>query len=53
MESVTRSPIYSSFSEALAGSVTIRAYGHESRFMEKCQITVDNNQRRLPTLKCH
>jgi ABC-type multidrug transport system fused ATPase/permease subunit len=32
-QSTTRSPIYSSFSEMLVGLSTVRAYGHQDRFM--------------------
>lgn len=33
MRLVTRSPLYQHFAETLSGLATIRAYGHESRFM--------------------
>eukprot|EP01052_Picozoa_sp_SAG31_P000605 SAG31_NODE_17_length_35773_cov_25.999271_30_plen_784_part_00 len=34
LQSTTRSPIFSHFSESLTGSTTIRAYGDEKRFMQ-------------------
>lgn len=33
MESITRSPIFSDFSEVLEGIVTVRAFGVEGKFM--------------------
>lgn len=44
LESVTRSPIYSHFSETLTGTSTIRAYGAENRFIETSDERVDKNQ---------
>ena len=45
LESVTRSPIYSHFSETLNGVFTIRAYGATDRFISDSNHIVDTNQR--------
>ncbi|KAI9190763.1 P-loop containing nucleoside triphosphate hydrolase protein [Polychytrium aggregatum] len=45
IHSNSRSPIYSTFSECLVGVSTIRAYGHEARFIEDNMIKVDENNR--------
>ena len=45
LDSVTRSPIYSHFSETLAGTATIRAFSSQQQFAEKSQQAVDDNQR--------
>jgi ABC-type multidrug transport system fused ATPase/permease subunit len=45
LESVSRSPIYGQFSETITGASTIRAYGHESRFMRQAEERVDANHR--------
>ncbi|KAJ3072963.1 hypothetical protein HDU98_002550 [Podochytrium sp. JEL0797] len=45
LDSVTRSPIYSMFSETLVGVSTIRAYGSEQRFMTENLNRVDTNHR--------
>ncbi|CAG2115373.1 unnamed protein product, partial [Medioppia subpectinata] len=44
LESVSRSPIYSHFSESLNGVSTIRAYGANDRFIHVSDQRVDNNQ---------
>lgn len=44
LESITRSPIYSHFSETLTGVSTIRAYKAEEFFISKCYKNVDINQ---------
>ncbi|XP_046682849.1 multidrug resistance-associated protein 1-like isoform X3 [Homalodisca vitripennis] len=44
IESVTRSPIYSHFSETLSGVTSIRAYKVEQRFIKELQDKVDTNQ---------
>jgi len=45
LESVTRSPIYSHFSETLSGVTTVRAYGHQRRFILESEERVDKNQK--------
>ncbi|KAJ3148342.1 hypothetical protein HDU86_007451 [Geranomyces michiganensis] len=45
LDSITRSPIYSHFSETLVGAATIRAYGAEKRFMDESNARVDTNHR--------
>ncbi|XP_050048216.1 multidrug resistance-associated protein 1 [Dermacentor andersoni] len=44
LESVTRSPIYTHFSETLSGVSTIRAYGAQERFVHESNQRVDHNQ---------
>ncbi|XP_055920592.1 multidrug resistance-associated protein 1-like [Eupeodes corollae] len=44
LESVTRSPIYSHFSETVTGVTTIRAYQVGDRFIEESDNRVDLNQ---------
>ncbi|KAK8776949.1 hypothetical protein V5799_029711 [Amblyomma americanum] len=44
LESVTRSPIYTHFSETLSGVSTIRAYGAQERFVQESNQRVDHNQ---------
>lgn len=43
MESVSRSPIYSLFSESLNGVATIRAYGEQDRFIARFDGAADAN----------
>ncbi|KAG1680871.1 Multidrug resistance-associated protein 1 [Nymphon striatum] len=45
MESTTRSPIYTHFSESLTGSSSIRAYGMYEDFLAETNDKVDINQR--------
>ncbi|XP_014689382.3 ATP-binding cassette sub-family C member 3 isoform X1 [Equus asinus] len=45
LESVSRSPIYSRFSETVTGSSVIRAYGRSQDFIALSDATVDTNQR--------
>lgn len=44
LESVSRSPIYSHFSETVTGATSIRAYGVESKFILQSEQKVDFNQ---------
>ncbi|XP_038591350.1 canalicular multispecific organic anion transporter 2 isoform X1 [Micropterus salmoides] len=45
LESVSRSPIYSHFSETVTGSSVIRAYGRHSTFVLMSDKRVDDNQK--------
>lgn len=45
LESVTRSPIFSHFGEALQGASTIRAYSSQERFLNENHARVDTNHR--------
>ncbi|VVC43741.1 Hypothetical protein CINCED_3A019450 [Cinara cedri] len=44
LESVSRSPIYSHFSETVTGATSIRAYGAEAKFITQSEQKVDFNQ---------
>ena len=44
IESVTRSPVYTHFSETISGGPTIRAYDASLRFMRESKARVDRNQ---------
>ncbi|KAG8328053.1 Canalicular multispecific organic anion transporter 1 [Homalodisca vitripennis] len=44
IESVSRSPIFSHFSESISGASSIRAYGVEKRFIKTLEDRVDANQ---------
>ncbi|KAI8747945.1 multidrug resistance-associated protein 1 [Biomphalaria glabrata] len=44
LEAVTRSPIYSHFSETLSGAHVIRAFDAVSRFCQTCVEKIDRNQ---------
>ena len=43
VENITRSPIFSDFSQTLSGTNTIRAYGEEERFVRGCKRAFDVN----------
>ncbi|XP_072281284.1 ATP-binding cassette sub-family C member 2 [Pyxicephalus adspersus] len=45
LDSVTRSPIYSHFGETVSGLSVIRAYGHQQRFLQYNEDTIDLNQK--------
>ncbi|KAK3912845.1 Canalicular multispecific organic anion transporter 2 [Frankliniella fusca] len=45
LDAVSRSPIYSHFSETLTGSASIRAYGAVDRFIQEVEARVDKNQK--------
>ncbi|XP_071062931.1 LOW QUALITY PROTEIN: ATP-binding cassette sub-family C member 3 [Pseudochaenichthys georgianus] len=45
LESVSRSPIYSHFSETVTGTSVIRAYGRHSAFVLMSDMKVDENQK--------
>ncbi|KAK2885071.1 ATP-binding cassette sub-family C member 3 isoform X2 [Channa argus] len=45
LESVSRSPIYSHFSETITGSSVIRAYGRHNSFVLMSDLKVDENQK--------
>ena len=45
IENVTRSPIYSHFSETVSGSTVLRAFGQGERFKKISADKVDFNQK--------
>ncbi|KAL4641040.1 canalicular multispecific organic anion transporter 1 [Arapaima gigas] len=45
LDSVSRSPIYSHFGETVAGLSVIRAYGHQERFLQHNEVTIDENHK--------
>ncbi|XP_035998439.1 canalicular multispecific organic anion transporter 2 isoform X2 [Fundulus heteroclitus] len=45
LESVSRSPIYSHFSETITGASVIRAYGRDNTFVLMSDMKVDENQK--------
>ncbi|XP_078079204.1 ATP-binding cassette sub-family C member 2 [Mustelus asterias] len=45
LDSVTRSPIYSHFGETVTGLPVIRAYGHQTRFLENNEQILNGNQK--------
>lgn len=45
LESISRSPVYSQFSESLGGLTTIRAYDQTKRFISEFNDHVNNNTR--------
>ncbi|KAG8523588.1 Canalicular multispecific organic anion transporter 1, partial [Galemys pyrenaicus] len=47
LDSTTRSPIYSHFSETVSGLPVIRAFEHQQRFLKHNEVAVDNNQKCL------
>ncbi|KAM4852275.1 ATP-binding cassette sub-family C member 2 [Thomomys bottae] len=45
LDSVTRSPIYSHFSETVSGLPVIRAFEHQQRFLLHNEMGIDTNQK--------
>ncbi|XP_037352386.1 ATP-binding cassette sub-family C member 2 [Talpa occidentalis] len=45
LDSVTRSPIYSHFSETVSGLPVIRAFEHQQRFLKQNEVGIDTNQK--------
>ena len=45
LEARNRSPVYSFFSETVAGASVIRAFGTQSRFVRQLESRVDENSR--------
>ena len=45
LESVQRTPLYQNFEEAFTGVVTIRAYGHETRFLDEGLSRLEKHSR--------
>uniref|UniRef100_F6VW89 ABC-type glutathione-S-conjugate transporter n=1 Tax=Equus caballus TaxID=9796 RepID=F6VW89_HORSE len=45
LDSVTRSPIYSHFSETVSGLSVIRAFEHQHRFLKHSEVGIDTNQK--------
>ncbi|XP_073096660.1 ATP-binding cassette sub-family C member 2 [Manis javanica] len=45
LDSVTRSPIYSHFSETVSGLSVIRAFEHQQRFLKRSEVGIDTNQK--------
>ncbi|XP_072247113.1 ATP-binding cassette sub-family C member 2 isoform X2 [Leuresthes tenuis] len=43
LDSVSRSPIYSHFSETVSGLSVIRAFKHQERFLKHNEVTIDEN----------
>lgn len=52
LDSTTSSPVYAHFSETLAGLVTIRAFGHQERFIADNASRVATNQKAFYTQRC-
>ena len=58
LESISRSPIYSHFSETLTGATTIRAFGMNQEFITESERKVDFNNVccialfMIPSFKC-
>ncbi len=43
LEAISRSPIYTDFSQALVGAQSIRAYGEQTRFIKRLEECLDIN----------
>lgn len=54
LDSITKSPIFQHFSEALGGLGTIRAFGQIAHFVDSADARVDRNQEcYLPSVTCN
>ena len=54
LDATTKSPIFASFSETLAGLSTIRAYGQQDRFVAENEGRLDRNQEcYFPSVSCN
>ena len=51
MNSISKSPIFQSFSETLEGLVSIRAFGSEQRFCEAAETRIDENHLTLKVME--
>ncbi|CAI9177984.1 unnamed protein product [Rangifer tarandus platyrhynchus] len=45
LDSITKSPIYSHFSETVSGLSVIRAFEHQQRFLKQSETAIDTNQK--------
>ncbi|XP_066094773.1 ATP-binding cassette sub-family C member 2 [Saccopteryx bilineata] len=45
LDSVSRSPLYSFFSETVSGLPVIRAFQHQQRFLKHSDVLIDTNQK--------
>ena len=45
IDAVRRSPIFSTFDETVAGATSIRAYGKQEFFVNKCDRLINESQR--------
>ncbi|EEC13789.1 ABC transporter, putative, partial [Ixodes scapularis] len=52
LDSITKSPIFSHFSETLAGLSTIRAFREENRFVERMNEHINNNNLAFIMVNC-
>lgn len=52
LDSITKSPVFSHFSETLAGLSTIRAFTEESRFVEKMNDHINDNNLAFIMVNC-
>lgn len=52
LDSITKSPVFSHFSETLSGLSTIRAYREESRFVERMNDHINDNNLAFIMVNC-